>query len=61
MIPAAPDLVVAFRTHVWSNGETPEPDAAGGNNGYINGDFGFHTGFERDPWWQVDLLFGFAI
>jgi hypothetical protein len=45
----------------WSNGETPEADAAGGNNGYITGDFGFHTEFERDPWWQVDLLAGFAV
>ena len=30
-------------------------DAQGAVNGVINGRFGFHTGFEMRPWWQVDL------
>jgi len=29
--------------------------ASGGNNGRITGEYGFHTAFEQDPWWQVDL------
>lgn len=29
--------------------------AGGGNNGVIDGKFGFHTDFEAEPWWQVDL------
>jgi formylglycine-generating enzyme required for sulfatase activity len=33
----------------------PATDAAGGVDGVINGLFGFHTGQERSPWWQVDL------
>ncbi len=30
-------------------------DAAGGCDGIKNGKYGFHTGLERNPWWQVDL------
>jgi FkbM family methyltransferase len=30
-------------------------DAQGGNNGSRTGGFGFHTGLEASPWWQVDL------
>ena len=30
-------------------------DAQGGVNGIRNGKFGFHTDFELNPWWQVDL------
>lgn len=33
---------------------TPE-GAGGGINGVKTGRFGFHTGFERNPWWAVDL------
>ena len=29
--------------------------AAGGNDGRITGGCGFHTAYESDPWWQVDL------
>jgi hypothetical protein len=29
--------------------------AGGGNNGVIDGGFGFHTDLEAEPWWQVDL------
>ena len=46
-----------------ATGVTPVPgaavstrqDAAGGCDGIKNGTYGFHTGRERDPWWQVDL------
>ncbi|MBN1346597.1 MAG: discoidin domain-containing protein [Phycisphaerae bacterium] len=34
---------------------TPETDAAGGCDGIKSGKWGFHTGLERTPWWQVDL------
>ena len=34
---------------------TPEQDAAGGCDGVKDGKWGFHTAFEQDPWWQVDL------
>jgi len=34
---------------------TPEADAGGANKGQITGEAGFHTEFEPDPWWQVDL------
>ncbi len=30
-------------------------DAAGGCDGVINGQWGFHTANEKEPWWQVDL------
>jgi len=30
-------------------------DAAGGCDGVKNGEWGFHTGETKDPWWQVDL------
>jgi hypothetical protein len=29
--------------------------AQGGVDGVKNGSFGFHTGLETNPWWQVDL------
>lgn len=34
---------------------TPEMDAAGGCDGVKNGQWGFHTEFSENPWWQVDL------
>jgi len=34
---------------------TPELDAAGGVDGIKNGQWGFHTADEPNPWWQVDL------
>lgn len=34
---------------------TPQADAAGGCDGIKNGEWGFHTGHDREPWWQVDL------
>lgn len=33
----------------------PESDAAGAVDGVINGQWGFHTALEAEPWWQVDL------
>ena len=38
-----------------------EEDAAGGVDGLITGEWGFHTENEKDPWWQVDLGNGAAI
>ena len=32
-----------------------EEDAAGGCDGIKDGKWGFHTNFEDNPWWQVDL------
>ena len=32
-----------------------ESDAAGGVDGVKDGQWGFHTEFEKDPWWQVDI------
>jgi len=34
---------------------TCEEDAAGGVDGWKSGKWGFHTDYENDPWWQVDL------
>lgn len=33
----------------------PEQDAAGAVDGQKTGKWGFHTAFQKDPWWQVDL------
>jgi glycosyltransferase involved in cell wall biosynthesis len=43
----------------WSIGPTPARDAAGAVNGRADGRRKFHTAFEHNPWWQVDLG-GFA-
>jgi len=34
---------------------TTRDDAAGGCDGVIDGQWGFHTGQSPEPWWQVDL------
>ena len=34
---------------------TRATDAAGAVDGVKNGQWGFHTDYEKDPWWQVDL------
>jgi hypothetical protein len=34
---------------------TTHQDAAGGNDGVIDGTYGFHTSQDLRPWWQVDL------
>jgi len=34
---------------------TTKIDAAGGCDGVKNGEWGFHTGYSDNPWWQVDL------
>ena len=44
-------------TSEWS---TPD-DAAGAVNGTFPSDYGFHTGFEFQPWWQVDLGWTYSV
>ncbi len=39
----------------WSFAPTTAQDAAGAVNGRVDGVRKFHTGFEANPWWQVDL------
>jgi predicted DNA-binding protein (UPF0251 family) len=34
---------------------TTRDDASGGCDGVTNGKWGFHTGEQENPWWQVDL------
>lgn len=34
---------------------TTRDDAVGGCDGVTNGKWGFHTGEQENPWWQVDL------
>ena len=34
---------------------TTKADAAGGCDGFKNGEWGFHTAKSKSPWWQVDL------
>jgi hypothetical protein len=40
----------------WSQGATPEDDAAGVVSGKFSGFSNCHTGEEDGPWWRVDLL-----
>ncbi|OHB80483.1 MAG: hypothetical protein A2V98_07325 [Planctomycetes bacterium RBG_16_64_12] len=35
---------------------TPEEDAPGACDGVHDGKYGFHTGLDANPWWQVDLI-----
>ena len=39
----------------WSRRPDPAEDAAGAVDGRITGEAKFHTDFEDQPWWQVDL------
>jgi len=39
----------------WSRGLTAATDAVGALSGQLTGHFGFHTDYEEDPWWCVDL------
>jgi predicted O-methyltransferase YrrM len=39
----------------WSVSLVPEIEAAGGNDGRLNGNGGFHTSKDDHPWWDVDL------
>jgi FkbM family methyltransferase len=48
-------------TSIWSLGSHPEEDARGANNGQISRLYAFHTAYEANPWWQVDLLNEFVI
>lgn len=47
--------VMRQRDEVVSGPMTPELDAPGGCDGVKNGNCGFHTAREDQPWWQVDL------
>ncbi len=38
-----------------SNTVSTAADAIGGCDGVKNGEWGFHTGSDAEPWWQVDL------
>lgn len=46
----------------YSIGRTREEDAKGAIDGNANGQVKFHTDFEDNPWWQVDLgdIFGIS-
>jgi hypothetical protein len=49
----------SFQSSVFEPGSAESPDSrlsGGGNNGVRNGTYGFHTQFEAQPWWIVDLL-----
>lgn len=48
-----PALVSSLSQWSWSS--DPVLEASGGNDGRINGRFGFHTALQLNPWWQVDL------
>ncbi len=39
----------------WSRSQIHAEEAAGGNDGNIQGGNGFHTSFEENPWWLVNL------
>lgn len=45
----------------WSIGDTVEADAARAVDGNPFKDIAFHTGADREPWWQVDLEEIFAV
>lgn len=52
------DWLLAERLALSSNKSThiaTQSDAAGGCDGIRTGEWGFHTGLSRAPWWQVDL------
>jgi hypothetical protein len=50
------DRIRAMPPSSTNNGRvTPEEDAAGGCDGIITGQWGFHTENQQEPWWQVDL------
>lgn len=40
---------------VWSRRPGRDADASGAVTGEINGFYNFHTNFEPNPWWRVDL------
>jgi F5/8 type C domain/Methyltransferase domain len=48
-------------TSQWSWSADPALDARGANDGRLNGSCGFHTSYELNPWWQVDLAGPHAI
>ncbi len=64
---ALPQNIALFKPALMSSSWSGNPPialaalAAGGNNGVIDGGFGFHTEFETNAWWQVDLQHAFLI
>ena len=40
---------------IFSLVQNPAGDARGAVNGTVGGGYGFHTGHQEGPWWQVDL------
>jgi hypothetical protein len=54
-------LKPSFQSSIYTSGDdSAEPAGAkiidGGNNGLRTGTYGFHTEYEPEPWWCVDLL-----
>ncbi len=53
-------LKPSFQSSVYIPGDNVEPAQGrvidGANNGLRTGTYGFHTEFEPEPWWSVDLL-----
>ena len=39
----------------WTGTNSTKEDAQGGCDGVKDGTYGFHTGEDENPWWQVDL------
>ncbi len=49
------DWLLATDTAAATAATTTQADAGGGCDGVKDGKFGFHTGQQDKPWWQVDL------
>jgi FkbM family methyltransferase len=59
--PAMNKPALQSSTSIWSSTSKPEEDARGANNGQISRLYGFHTAYEGNPWWEVDLENEFVI
>jgi len=46
---------IASAADARARGQLHQSDAAGACDGLKDGKYGFHTGLEANPWWQVDL------
>jgi hypothetical protein len=44
-----------------SRSRNPRHDAEGGNDGDTEVEYGFHTGYEDEPWWAVDLAAAYPV
>jgi hypothetical protein len=53
-------LKPSLQSSLYTPGDNAEPVLGrvvdGANNGVRTGSYGFHTRFESEPWWSVDLL-----